>query len=122
MSVPGLVMNCLAPLITHSPSSSFAVVRTLPASEPASGSVKPKEASRSPLHSFGSHSVFCSSEPQLAELGDDLVGEGMVAVELVGHRRDLGPGEVPDRVAQHSLLVTEFEVHAYSFAFTAAGS
>ena len=41
MSVPALVMNCLAPSITHSPSSSRARVRTLPASEPASGSVSP---------------------------------------------------------------------------------
>ncbi len=46
MSVPALVMNCFAPLITHSPSSSRAVVRTLPASEPASGSVRPKPAER----------------------------------------------------------------------------
>jgi hypothetical protein len=35
ISVPELVMNCLAPLMTHSPSSSLALVRTLPASEPA---------------------------------------------------------------------------------------
>ena len=40
------------------------MVRTLPASEPASGSVSPKEASRSPLQSRGSHSLFCSSVPQ----------------------------------------------------------
>ena len=45
MSVPALVMNCLAPSTTHSPSSSLAVVRVLPASEPASGSVRPKAAS-----------------------------------------------------------------------------
>ena len=63
MSVPALVMNCLAPLITHSPSSSAARVRVLPASEPASGSVSPNAPSRSPLHSRGSHSCFCSSEP-----------------------------------------------------------
>ena len=63
MSVPLLVMNCLAPLITHSPSSSFAVVRTLPASEPASGSVSPNAPSVSPEVSFGIHSCFCSSEP-----------------------------------------------------------
>ena len=64
MSVPELVMNCLAPLITHSPSSSAAVVRVSPASEPASGSVSPKAASRAPLQSCGSHSAFCSSVPQ----------------------------------------------------------
>ena len=32
--MPALVMNCLAPLITHSPPSSLARVRTLPASIP----------------------------------------------------------------------------------------
>ena len=63
MSVPALVMNCFAPFTTHSPSSSRAVVRTLPASEPASGSVRPKPASAWPLHSCGIHSCFCSSEP-----------------------------------------------------------
>ncbi len=64
MSVPALVMNCLAPLTVHSPSASAARVRTLPASEPASGSVRPNEARRRPLHSCGSHSSFCSSLPQ----------------------------------------------------------
>ena len=49
MSVPALVMNCLAPLMTQSPFSALARVRVLPASEPASGSVRPKAASRSPL-------------------------------------------------------------------------
>ncbi len=63
MSVPALVMNCLVPLIVHSPSSSDARVRTLPASEPASGSVSPNAPRISPLVSFGSHSRFCSSLP-----------------------------------------------------------
>ena len=63
MSVPAFVMNCLAPSITHSPSSSGARVRVLPASDPASGSVSPKAASRSPEVSAGIHSCFCSSVP-----------------------------------------------------------
>ena len=63
MSVPALVMNCLAPLMTQSPLSATARVRVLPASEPASGSVRPKAARRSPLVRRGSHSCFCSSEP-----------------------------------------------------------
>ena len=63
MSVPALVMNCLAPSIVHSPSASRARVLTLPASEPASGSVSPNAPSRSPEHSRGSHSRFCSSLP-----------------------------------------------------------
>ena len=35
MGVPELVMNALAPLTVHSPSSSVALVRVPPASEPA---------------------------------------------------------------------------------------
>ena len=63
MSVPALVMNCFAPSITHSPPSSLARVRTLPASEPASGSVSPKAPSRWPEVSAGSHSSFCAAVP-----------------------------------------------------------
>src|SRR5581483_1932321 len=63
IDVPALVMNCLEPLITHSPSSSTARVWVLPASEPASGSVSPNAPSFSPRHSGGSQSSFCSAEP-----------------------------------------------------------
>ena len=63
MSVPELVMNALVPSITHSPSSSRAVVRVAPASEPPPGSVSPNAPSAWPLHSRGSHSRFCSSVP-----------------------------------------------------------
>jgi hypothetical protein len=64
MWVPELVMNCFAPSITHSPSARRARVRVAPASDPASGSVSPKAASRSPRQRTGSHSDFCSSVPQ----------------------------------------------------------
>lgn len=64
MSVPALVMNCFAPFTTHCPSSRLARVFTLPASEPASGSVRPKAPSRLPAQSWGSHSRFCSSVPK----------------------------------------------------------
>ena len=63
MSVPELVMNALVPSITHSPSSSRAVVRVAPASEPPPGSVSPNAPSACPPHSRGSHSCFCSSVP-----------------------------------------------------------
>ena len=46
ISEPELVMNCLAPLTTHSPSARTALVFVAPASEPAPGSVSPKPASR----------------------------------------------------------------------------
>ena len=38
-------------------------MRVLPASEPASGSVRPKAPSTSPAQSRGIHSSFCSSDP-----------------------------------------------------------
>ncbi len=65
ISVPELVMNCFAPLTTHSPSSSVARVRVAPASEPASGSVSPKAASLRPAHKSGIHSSFCSEVPHM---------------------------------------------------------
>ena len=63
ISVPALVMNCLAPSITHSPSVGKATVWVLEASEPASGSVRPKAPRISPEVSRGSHSRRCSSLP-----------------------------------------------------------
>ena len=64
MSVPELVMNCLLPLITHCPSMSAAFVRVPPASLPASASVRPNPASRSPLASSGSHRSRWASVPK----------------------------------------------------------
>ena len=64
MSVPELVMNCLRPLMTHSPPSSTAVVRVPPASLPACGSVRPNAPSASPVTSVGSHCAFWASVPK----------------------------------------------------------
>ncbi len=66
MSVPELVMKHLEPLITHSSVSGSrrAVVRVAPASEPPSGSVRPKAPRISPEQSRGSHSAFCASVPK----------------------------------------------------------
>jgi hypothetical protein len=63
ISVPELVMKTLEPFTTQLPSWRVAVVRVAPASEPASGSVKPNAASRSPRASGGIHCRFCSSVP-----------------------------------------------------------
>ena len=65
MSVPELVMNCLEPLITQSPLSSSARVLVPPASDPASGSVRPKAHSFLPDRRSGSHFSFCSWVPKL---------------------------------------------------------
>ena len=64
MSVPAFVMKILEPLTTQLPSRSSAVVRVAPASEPASGSVRPNAASRCPEARSGSQRSFCSSEPK----------------------------------------------------------
>ena len=64
MSVPAFVMKILEPLITHSPSRNSARVLVAPASEPAPGSVRPKEASLLPAARSGSSSRFWSSEPK----------------------------------------------------------
>ena len=64
-SEPELVMNCFAPLTTHSPSTSSALVRVAPASEPAPGSVRPKPAIARPATRSGSHCCFCSSVPKV---------------------------------------------------------
>jgi len=63
MSVPQLVMNCLAPLITHLPSRCSARVFVAPASDPASGSVSPNAHSLCPARSSGSHRSFCAAVP-----------------------------------------------------------
>ena len=45
MGVPELVMNDFEPLMTHSPLTSSAFVRVLPASDPAPASVNPNAPS-----------------------------------------------------------------------------
>src|SRR5215207_570832 len=53
------------PFKTHSEPSLRAKVFMLAGSLPASGSVRPKQPIASPLAILGSHSFFCSSEPNL---------------------------------------------------------
>ena len=98
MSVPALVMNCLAPLITHWPSCRRARVRVAPASEPASGSVRPKAPRRCPEHSCGSHSFFCCSEPYRYT------------------------GWVPSEVCAHTVIATEESTRASSSTASAYAS
>ncbi len=57
-------MNILAPLMRQPPSIFTARVRWSAASEPAPGSVSPKQPNHSPLHSRGRYARFCSSVPQ----------------------------------------------------------
>ena len=63
MLVPELVIHFLDPLTTHSPLSSFAVVRVPPASVPASSSVRPKAQRFSPVAHLERNFSFCSWVP-----------------------------------------------------------
>ena len=73
-------------------------MRVLPASEPASGSVSPNAPSRSPEHSFGSHSRFCSSLPNRYT------------------------GWVPSEVWAHSVIATEESTRVSSSTASAYAS
>ena len=53
-------------------------------------------------------------QPELGQLGDEVVGEAVLAVELLGDRGDLLLGEVADRAPDELLLLREVEVHAAS--------
>ena len=58
-----LVMKSFCPLTTQSDPSRTALEVRLPASDPVSGSVSPKQPSAVAVASRGSHSCFCSSLP-----------------------------------------------------------
>jgi hypothetical protein len=54
-------------------------------------------------------------QAQVAELGDDLVREALLAIELLRHRPDLLLGEVADGAADQLMLVVKVEVHGRRF-------
>ena len=62
-AMPPLVIQSLLPFSTQSEPSRRAEERIEAGSEPASGSVSPKQPIASPAAIGGSHSCFCSSEP-----------------------------------------------------------
>jgi len=59
------VIQFFVPLMTHSSPSRTAVVRSAPASEPASGSDRQNAGDHSPLAHRGSSRSFISSEPNI---------------------------------------------------------
>ncbi len=65
IAVPEFVMNDLAPSTTQLSPSSTALVRVAPASDPASGSVRPKAASARPATRSGSQRSFWSGVPKV---------------------------------------------------------
>ena len=56
-------MKVLVPLSSHPPFARAAVMRALPASDPAEGSVSPHAPMYSPVASFGMYFFFCASFP-----------------------------------------------------------
>ena len=62
--MPALVIQFLAPSITHSSPSRTAWVRIEPGSEPASGSLRAKAGDHSPEAHFGRKRCFSSSLPK----------------------------------------------------------
>ena len=68
-----LVIHIFVPVRTQSSPSRTAVVRIDPGSEPASGSVRPKQPISSPAAMPGSHCWRCSSDPYswIANIAND---------------------------------------------------
>ena len=62
------MIQVLDPFSTKPPSTDLARVRMLAGSDPASGSVKPKQPTNSPLRNLGRKRSFWSSEPN-AQIG-----------------------------------------------------
>ncbi len=67
------VIHIFAPFRIQSEPSRRACVRIEPGSEPASGSVRPKQPMASPVCIAGSQRSFCSSEPnfQIGNIASD---------------------------------------------------
>ena len=60
-------------------------------------------------------------QPELGELGDELVREALLAVELLGDRRDLLEREPAHGIAEQLVLGGEVEVHAERLRHSAGG-
>ena len=72
-AIEPFVIHILVPFRIQSEPSRRACVRIVPGSEPASGSVRPKQPITSPACIRGSQCSFCSSEPQrqIANMASD---------------------------------------------------
>ena len=83
---PPFVHHCLRPLSTHASPSRRAVARIAAASDPASGSVKPKPAITSPVASASSHCALLRVRAQLRDRAADhrvhRDGDGRAGVDL----------------------------------------
>src|ERR671939_164253 len=89
------------------PSVFSARVLRLAASEPVSGSVKPKHPRLSPEHSRGSQACFCSSVPQrwIDDQGVGAVVEPAAAVLLAHDRAEVAhPAELAHELQVEALV------------------
>ena len=68
-----------------------------------------------------SSGIVMPISPSSASSRDDLVREPLLAVELLGDRRDLLEREPPDRVAEQLVLGVEVEVHAVALSSARIG-
>ena len=50
-------------------------------------------------------------EAHCAHLGDQLVGDGVLPVDIDGNRLDLVLSEVTHRIAKHFVVLTQFKIH-----------
>jgi hypothetical protein len=64
-AIGALEIQVFEPFSTKPPSAFLAWVRMPAGSEPASGSVRPKQPIYSPVASLGKYFCFCSSEPKV---------------------------------------------------------
>ena len=114
MSVPALVMNCLAPLITHSPSSSRARVSRVAGVRAGLGLGQPERARALAAHSRGSHSLLLLlGAEQVDRLGAERgVGAQRDRDRRVDARQLLDRDRVRERVAAGApVLLRERDPH-----------
>ena len=92
-AIPPLVIHILEPDRIQSPPSRRADVLMCAGSLPKSGSVRPKQPMTSPAAIRGSHSCFCSSDPnfQIGNMDSDPCTETAL-------RRPLSPASISRHV------------------------
>src|SRR5436305_1389741 len=75
-----LLIQTFCPFNTQSLPTCLALVAILPASEPALGSVRPKQPIALPLHRLGRYFCFCSSVPhfKMVNSTSDICTESVV--------------------------------------------
>ncbi|GIU92623.1 MAG: hypothetical protein KatS3mg011_1529 [Acidimicrobiia bacterium] len=105
-AIDPLVIHIFRPSNTQSPPTRLARVRIPPGSEPASGSVNPKQPITSPEAIRGSQVCFCSSDPNF-QIGN-------IANEPCTETNDLTP-ESPASNSRHANPYETFDTPAHPY-------